>query len=153
MLDRWQALSDRLGDRPVLKRLVVPSLLAVGCMAVAWALVAGLLILREPLVVGFTFTRVLALGVMFLSGHLLAGFWTGRRLGLQPIAAVGAGFTPVLVLILATAVFGGPVLTPFETPLLTLAGVLVWTISFGVGMVVGSGRPLRDDLSVGRSGD
>ncbi len=138
--DRSIQWTDTLRERVDRDHLVVgwlvPGSAAVGAMAVGFVLVAVALLTNEPLVTGSGWQQTLALATMFLLPHLAAGLWFGRRHGQAVGPPVAAGFAPVVVLILALALHGGPVLTPFLVPLVALGAVATWAAIFAAGMFV-----------------
>jgi hypothetical protein len=133
------AWADTLRERVDRDRLVVgwmlPGAAAVGTMAIGFVLVAAVLLTNESLITGTLWTELLALATMLLFPHLVAGLWFGR--GHEPAVRppVAAGLAPLVVLVVAFAVHGGPVLTPFFVPVVTLTAVAVWAATFATGMV------------------
>lgn len=147
MFERRRDARPWTDERPLLAMWVLPALTAVGAMAAAFVLVSVALFVAEPVVLGSVWTRLLALAVMLVLPHLATGLWEGYRRGIGAAQPVAAGVAPVLVLLLALLAFGGPTSTPFESPLLTVAAVAVWTATYGGGMIVGATvvRSRRDD--------
>jgi hypothetical protein len=129
-------LRERVDRDHLVVGWLVPGGAAVGAMALGFVVVAVLLLTNEPLVTGSGWQEGLALATMFLFPHLAAGLWFGRRHGPAVGPPVAAGFAPVVVLILALALHGGPVLTPFLVPAVALGAVATWAAVFAVGMVV-----------------
>lgn len=127
-------LRERVDRDQLLVDWFLPGAVAVGTMAVCFVLVAVVLLTNEPLINGALWTRLLTLVTMLLLPHLVAGLWFGRRHGIAARPPVAAGVAPIVVLVLAFVVHGGPVLTPFLVPLTTLAAVASWTVVFTVGM-------------------
>lgn len=123
-------------DRMV-QQWLQPAAATLVAMLIAFGLVAGVLLARESLVLGSTVSRVVALVTMYLLPHVVAGFWIGRQMDPALEPALVAGLAPVLFLLIALAAFGGPIATPFRAPLVTVGAVIVWSIAFGVGMVLG----------------
>lgn len=126
------------GDR---RRLLLGGLLSgaatVLAMAVGFAVVAAVLMLREGLIVGRLWTRMFALAVMYLLPQFVVGLWVGRRYGLSIGPPIAAGLAPVVVLVLALGAFGGPLGTPFRSPALTAGAIVVWSAVCAAGMLVG----------------
>lgn len=116
---------------------LLPGVVTVIGMAAGFALVAGVLMLREGLIVGSLFTRIGALAVMYLLPQFLVGLWMGRRSGLSIGPPIAAGLAPLLVVVLALGSFGGPMGTPFQAPGLTAGAIVVWSLVCAVGMWVG----------------
>ncbi|MFW6435357.1 MAG: hypothetical protein ACOCY1_03155, partial [Halovenus sp.] len=75
----------------------------------------------------------------------------GTRYGLSLAPPVAIAVTPILVLILALAAFGGPALTPFQSPLLTLGAIVVWGLTAAGGLVLGA-NIVAPRLAVRRAG-
>jgi len=136
----WAAtVRERVDRDRLLVGWLLPGAAAIGAMAVGFALVAVVLLTREPLIVGALWTELLALAVMYLFPHLVAGLWFGRRHGLAVDPPVAAGLAPVVVLVVTLVLFGGPVLTPLFVPLVTLGAIAGWAAVFAAGMAVGAG--------------
>lgn len=138
MLERWQGTERRTDGEYVLRMGVLPGLATILAMAVGFGLVAGVLFLRDALIVDSVATQVLALAVMYVLPLFAVGLWNGYRHGLVAAPAVAAGVTPLLVLVLALVAFGGPVLTPFERPLVAVVAVAFWSVICGLGIFVGA---------------
>jgi len=140
--DSSVAWTETLRERVDRDRLVVgwlvPGGSAVGAMAVGFVLVAVVLLTNEPLVTGSGWQQALALATMVLFPHLAAGLWFGRRHGPALVPPVAAGVAPVVVLVFALALHGGPVLTPVLVPLVTLGAVATWAAVFAAGMAAGA---------------
>jgi len=117
---------------------LLPALATVLAMAVGFALVTGLLFVAEGLLVGSVWSQALALGVMYLLPQFVVGLGMGSRYGLSMAPPVAIAVTPILVLVLALGAFGGPALTPFQSPLLTLGAVVVWGLAAAGGLVLGA---------------
>lgn len=148
-----QTMEDQLSrvrpavDRESLVELgVVPAGLTIVAMAVAFGIVAALLLTLESVLLSNIVTRVLALVVMYLLPHFVAGLWFGRRGSVEPVAALAAGFAPIIFLVLAFLAFGGPFLTPVQVPLVTLGAIVVWSATFAGGTYLGA-RVLWPSLS------
>jgi len=148
MLDRWQGHARRIDRRYLLEMGLLPAVATVAAMAVGFVVVGVVLLVREPIVVDRLWTRILALAVMYLLPQFAAGVWTGRRYGPGVVPPVAAGLAPVVVVLVALGLFGGPVATPFRSPGLTVAAVAVWSVSFACGMVAGAG--VLDPREAGR---
>lgn len=111
--------------------------LTILAMAIGFAVIAGILIGRETVILWNIWTRGLALGVMYLLPHVVAGTVIGTRYGLGVVEPLVAGLVPVVVATLSLAAFGGPVLTVFQSPLILVVAVVVWTALFAGGQAVG----------------
>jgi len=131
-----ETLQERVDREHLVVGWLVPGGVAVGAMAVGFVLVAAVLLTNEPLVTGSGWQETLALATMFLFPHLVAGLWFGRRHGPAVGPPVAAGFAPVVVLVFALALHGGPVLTPVLAPIATLGAVATWAVVFAAGMYV-----------------
>jgi hypothetical protein len=123
--------------RTVLVHLLVPSIGTFLAMAIGFALVGGILLVREGLLIDSLLTQVLALSMMYLVPHFVVGLGFGVRLGFSPGPAIAAGLTPIVVLVLALGLFGGPMLTPFQVPGVMLLAILIWAGVCALGLVTG----------------
>lgn len=112
--------------------------LTVLAMAIGFAVIAGVLITRETVILWNIWTRILALAIMYLVPHFVAGTIIGTRYGVGAVEPVVAAVVPVLVAILGLAAFGGPVGTVLQSPLILLLALLVWGGLFAGGQVVGA---------------
>lgn len=148
--------TDRRAQLRIAALAVVVTILA---MSVCFAVIGGLLIVRETVILWNIWTRVLALSVMYLLGHVLAGLVVGARYGFGVVEPLVAGLTPVVVATVALFAFGGPVGTVVQTPLVLLAAVVVWSGLFALGQAAGDrvlAPRLEGGLGLGRlrpSGD
>lgn len=131
------ALRERVDRDRLVAGWLLPGATVIGAMAVGFVLVAAVLLTSEPLITGALWRELLALATMFLFPHLVAGLWFGRRHEPALGPPIAAGLAPIVVLMLAFAANGGPVLTPFLLPLATLGSVVVWAATFATGMVAG----------------
>jgi hypothetical protein len=138
MFEQWYG-PDIGSDREyLLSRGVFPALGTVVAMAVTFAAVAGVLFVAEGLILGSVVTQMLALVVMYALPPFVVGLWVGNRDGLLVAPAIAAGVAPIVVLVVALGAFGGPVMTPFESPLLLLGAIVAWSVLCGVGILVGA---------------
>lgn len=138
MFDRWDGHTPRVDRRYLLTMAVVPGVATIGAMAVTFTLAGVILLVREGLIVGSLWTRLLALVGMYLLPQFAVGLWVGTRHGLAITPVLAAGIAPVIVLIGALGLFGGPILTPVFSPLLTLGAVTVWSLVCALGLLVGT---------------
>lgn len=138
MFDQFERPSGQFDRTSVVRTGVIPAVATIVTMAVGFSLVAGVLFVRDGLIVDSAVTQVLALAVMYVLPLFVVGLVMGYREGVSLTPAVVAGLTPLVVLVLALGAFGGPVLTAFESPGIALGAVVVWTIVCGLGMLVGA---------------
>lgn len=124
--------------RTQLRNGAVSAGVTVATMAVGFALIGGILIARETVLLWNIWTRVLALATMYLVPHFAAGVVIGTRYGVGVVEPLVAGIVPVLVATVALAAFGGPVLTVLQSPLILVGAVVIWTGLFAGGQVVGA---------------
>lgn len=138
MFERLTGQASRIDRRYLLRMGVIPGVATIVAMAVTFTLVGVLLLTVETVVVGSPVTRALALAVMYLLPQFAVGVWMGTRHGLAVSPAVAAGVAPVVVVVVALGLFGGPMTTPFDSPQLTLGAVVVWSVVCAAGLVVGA---------------
>lgn len=138
MQDQWSRVRPAVDRESLVELALVPAGLAILAMAVAFGFVAVLLLALETLLLSNIVTRLLALAVMYVLPHFVAGLWYGRRDSLEPLAALAAGIAPLLVLVVALLAFGGPFLTPAQVPGVTVGAVVVWSATFAGGMYLGA---------------
>lgn len=138
MFERWHRPDAETDKEYLLRFGALPAIATIVAMGVCFALVAGVLFVRESLIVGSIVTQLLALAVMYVVPLFAVGLWTGNRYGVAAAPAVVAGVTPIVVFVLSLAAFGGPVLTAFGSPLLLVGAVVLWSVVCGLGNVVGS---------------
>ncbi len=123
------------------RRLLLGGLLPGGAtvlgMAAGFTIVAGILMVREELIVGRLWTRILAIAVMYLLPQFVVGLWMGRRYGPSIGPPIAAGLAPVVVMVLALGAFSGPIGTPLQAPGLTVGAFVVWSVVCAGGMLVG----------------
>lgn len=137
MSEGWSGQLD-LDRRDALRMGLVPALATIGAMALGFALVAGVLFVREGLILGSIVTRIIALLLMYVAPQFVVGLWVGWRHGVVVGPAVAAAVAPLLVFVLALGAFGGPMSTPLQVPLYTAGAVVVWMATCACGMVVGA---------------
>lgn len=126
-------------DRDSLRRqVVVPAIATLVAMFIGFAIVTTLLFVAEGLLVANGLTQWLTLAVIYLFPHFLVGLGIGTRYGLAVVPPVVIAFTPIVALMVVFAVFGGPVSTPFQSPVLTLGAIAVWGVAATVGLGVGA---------------
>jgi len=131
--------SDRRFDREYLLVMgLVPAAATVGAMMLTFSVVGGLLFVAEGVLLGSLWTQLLAVAAMYALPQFAVGLWMGARHGLAVVPPVAAGLAPMVVLILALGAFGGPMLTPFRSPLLALGAVVAWSTLCACGLVVGA---------------
>lgn len=138
MIERWRDVRAEVDRKYLVEHGLLPALATIIAMAAGFAVVAALLMVRDGLVRGTIWTRLLALLVMFVVPLFAVGLWVGRRNGLAVGPPIAAGLAPIVVLVLALGAFGGPVTTPVETPVYTVVAVVVWSIACTCGMAVGA---------------
>lgn len=138
MLDQLQRELRGIDRRYLLVKGVLPAVVTIIAMAVGFSLVAGVLLVKEGVIVGSILTQVLALAVMYLLPQFLVGLWMGTRYGPSVATPIAAGLAPILVLVFALGAFGGPVLSPFESLGILLTAVVVWALICSSGLLVGS---------------
>lgn len=138
MSDALQRRTLEIDREYLLVMGLLPALATILAMAVGFAIVTGVLFVAEGLLVGSVWTQALALGLMYLLPQFVVGLVMGTRYGLSLAPPVAIAVTPILVLILALAAFGGPALTPFQSPLLTLGAIVVWGLTAAGGLVLGA---------------
>ncbi|WP_267163342.1 hypothetical protein [Halovenus salina] len=138
MFERWHRPGTETDREYLLRFGALPALATIVAMAVCFGLVAGVLFVRDSLIVDSVVTQVIALVVMYVLPLFAVGLWTGLRDGLAAAPAVAASVTPIVVLILALVAFGGPVATAVGSPLLVVGAVAVWGVVCGIGNVVGA---------------
>jgi len=134
---RWSLPGSEVDNRTRLRVGLVAAAVTLAIMAVAFALVAGLLIVAETVLLLNFWTKLLALAVMYLVPHFLGGILVGARYGPGIVGPVAAGIAPLVVLTLALGAFGGPVATVAGTPLVALAALVAWSATFACGQFVG----------------
>ena len=117
---------------------LLPALATILAMVVGFAVVTGLLFVAEGLLVGSVWSQALTLAIIYLFPHFVVGLGMGTRYGLSMAPPVAIAVTPILALVLALGAFGGPVLTPFQSPLLTLGAIVVWGVAAAGGVVLGA---------------
>jgi len=130
-------MPQEIDRRDVIDLGLLPALATIGAMAVGFSLVGGVLMAQESVIRSSIVTQVLAMLVMFVLPQFAVGLWVGRKNGVRAGPAVVAGLTPIAVLVLALGAFGGPISTPFQTPLYTAGAVVVWMAACASGMAVG----------------
>ena len=131
--------SDGQLDREYLLVMgLLPAAVTVGAMVLTFSVVGGLLFVAEGLLLGSFWAQLLAVAAMYALPQFAVGVWMGARYGLSAAPPVAVGLAPMVVLVLALAVFGGPVLTPFRSPLLALGAVAAWSLLCACGLVVGA---------------
>lgn len=135
MSQRVRDLWSTVGESDVVERVLVPAAAAVVAMAIGFTVVGVAILLQEAFIRGSTLMSYLALAIMFLVPPFAAGLYLGRRQGFGLGPAVAAGVAPIVVLILALGAFGGPMATPFQAPLYTLAAISAWTALCAGGML------------------
>jgi hypothetical protein len=135
MSQRVRDLWSTVGESGVVERVLVPAAAAVVAMAIGFTVVGVAILLQEAFIRGSTLMSYLALAIMFLVPPFAAGLYLGRRQGFGLGPAVAAGVAPIVVLILALGAFGGPMATPFQAPLYTLAAISAWTALCAGGML------------------
>ena len=135
MSQRVRDLWSTVGESDVVERVLVPAVAAVVAMAIGFTVVGVAILLQEAFIRGSTLMSYLALAIMFLVPPFAAGLYLGRRQGFGIGPAVAAGVAPIVVLILALGAFGGPMATPFQAPLYTLAAISAWTALCAGGML------------------
>ena len=135
MSQRVRDLWSTVGESDVVERVLVPAAAAVVAMAIGFTVVGVAILLQEAFIRGSTLMSYLALAIMFLVPPFAAGLYLGRRQGFGIGPAVAAGVAPIVVLILALGAFGGPMATPFQAPLYTLAAISAWTALCAGGML------------------
>ena len=135
MSQRVRDLWSTVGESDVVERVLVPAVAAVVAMAIGFTVVGVAILLQEAFIRGSTLMSYLALAIMFLVPPFAAGLYLGRRQGFGLGPAVAAGVAPIVVLILALGAFGGPMATPFQAPLYTLAAISAWTTLCAGGML------------------
>lgn len=138
MFERWHRPGIETDREYLLRFGALPALATIVAMAVCFSVVAGVLFVRDGLIVDSVVTQVIALAVMYVVPLFVVGLWTGVRDGLAVAPALAAAVTPIVVLILALAAFGGPVVTAVESPLLVVGAVVLWTLVCGLGNAVGA---------------
>ncbi|SDJ43570.1 hypothetical protein SAMN05216226_103187 [Halovenus aranensis] len=138
MFERWHRPGIETDREYLLRFGALPALATIVAMAVCFGAVAGVLFVRDGLIVDSVVTQVIALVVMYVVPLFVVGLWTGVRDGLAAAPALAASTTPIVVFVLALAAFGGPVLTAVESPLLVVGAVVFWSLVCGVGNVVGA---------------
>lgn len=138
MLDQLQRERRGIDRRYLLVMGVLPAVVTIIAMAVGFSLVAGILFVREAVIVGSLLTQVLALAVMYVLPQFVVGLWMGTRYGPAVATPIAAGLAPILVLVVALGAFGGPVLSPFESLGITVAAIVVWALVCTCGLLVGS---------------
>jgi hypothetical protein len=117
---------------------LLPAAGTIVAMTVGFSLVGGFLLAWETVIVGSFWTQILALSIMYIIPHFVVGLWLGTRYGLAVVPPIAAGLTPVIVLMIAMALFGGPIGAPFVNPGLTALSVAVWMAVCAGGLVVGA---------------
>lgn len=115
-------------------------------MALGFASMGALLLAREQVILASPITQWIAVAIMYLVPHLVAGAWIGSRQGVALEPPIAATVAPVLVLVLALAVFGGPVSTPVQALPMTIGAMVIWGLAFTVGMVAGDRFDLRPNV-------
>lgn len=138
MEDQLSRVRPTVDRESVVELGVVPAGLTIVAMAVAFGAIAVLLLTLETVLLRNIVTRLLALSIMYLLPHFVAGLWFGRRSSVEPVAALVAGIAPIIFLALAFLAFGGPFLTPVQVPLVTLGAILVWSATFLGGTYLGT---------------
>lgn len=149
MIERWRDARTEVDRQYLVEYGLLPALATILAMAVGFAVVAAVLMVRDGLIRGTVWTRLLALLVMFVVPVFAVGLWVGRRNGLAIGPPIAAGLSPVIVFVLALGAFGGPVTTPVETPVYTVAAVAVWSTVCACGMAAGA-TVLGPDPGVGQ---
>ena len=126
-------------DREFLRtQVLVPALGTLVAMFVGFAIVTGLLFVAEGILVANGLTQWLTLAVIYLLPHFAVGLGVGTRYGLAIAPPIVIAFTPIVALMITFAAFGGPVTTPFQSPLLTLGAIVVWGVAATVGLGLGA---------------
>lgn len=138
MAENWYPRADDIDRRYLGRQVLAPAAGALVAMGVGFALVAGLVFVAEGFLLTNIVTQIAGLALMYVVPHFVAGVLAGRRIGVDIAPAVAAGVTPVVFATLMFAVFGGPTSTAVQTPTVTLLAMLVWTVVFAGGLVVGS---------------
>lgn len=139
MLQRWvESETRRQRIRSIWAFGLLPAILTIGTMGVAWGLMSGLLVIAEGIVLASVWTRLIAVGIMVVVPHLLVGTWIGYRHGPSLPAIATVAMTPVIFFEVALYAFGGPLRTPIESPGYTVGAIFVWGIVAAAGTFIGN---------------
>jgi hypothetical protein len=138
MFDHWQAERPRADRDYLFERVLVPAMATFLAMAVGFILVFVGIQFAEGLLLSSLLTRFLTLAVMLVFPHVVVGLAVGVRYDLFAVTPIVAGLTPPFVTVVSLAAFGGPILTPFESPLVLVGAILVWAGLCAGGMVLGA---------------
>lgn len=138
MFEHWQAERPRADRAYLFERVMVPAVGTFLAMAIGFVLVYAGIQLAEGILLSSMLTRLLTLAVMLVFPHLVVGLVIGIRYDLDAAPPIVAGVTPPLVAVVSLAAFGGPILTPFESPLVLVGSIVVWSGLCAGGMVLGA---------------
>ena len=140
MEQQWLARWTSFDGRERLEVGVRSALGTIVAMAIGFAMVGGVLLAEETVILWTTGTRIVALLAMYVLPQFVAGYWLGTRGQRGITGPIAAGFAPVVMLTIALGGFGGPVSSVFQTPLLTASAILVWSVTFACGQHLGATR-------------
>jgi hypothetical protein len=138
MFDHWQAERPRADRDYLFDRVLVPAVATFLAMAVGFVLVFAGIQLAEGILLSSILTRILTLAVMLVFPHVVVGIVLGVRYGLDAVPPLVAGVTPPFVTLLSLGAFGGPIPSLFESPLVLLGAIVVWSGLCAGGMVLGT---------------
>lgn len=138
MFEHWQTERPRADRDYLFERVLVPAVATFLAMAVGFILVFGGIQVAEGILLSSLLTRFLTLAVMLVFPHVVVGLALGVRYDLFAVPPIVTGLTPPFVTTVSLAAFGGPILTPFESPLVLVGAILVWAGLCAGGMVFGA---------------